>query len=227
MTETPAAPTDTRPEPAMVAIVIAFVVIVSVHLVALGFGDDNTATLTKILIVPTVIAYLWVASKGVRTRLFWLMLAGLGFSWLGDTVPEFLDDGFLVMMGLFACAQVAYLAAFWPYRSSSLLHRRMWLAPYVIAAIAVIALCAPGAGALLAPVTVYALLVGASAVLSTGLGVVAGVGGALFLVSDGMIAIRELPDWGWTSNLAVPIMATYALAQGALAIGASRRVRGD
>ncbi|GAB17291.1 hypothetical protein GOEFS_023_00080 [Gordonia effusa NBRC 100432] len=227
MTETPAAPTDTRPEPALVAIVIAFVVIVSVHLVALGFDDDNTAVLTKILIVPTVIGYLWVASKGVRTRLFWLMLAGLGFSWLGDTIPEFLDDGFVVMVGLFACAQIAYVMAFWPYRAESLLNHRIWLAPYAIAAITVIALCAPSAGALLVPVIVYAVLLMSSAVLSTGLGVVAGIGGALFLVSDGMIAVRELPDWGWTSHLAVPIMATYALAQGALAVGASRRVRGD
>ena len=75
-----------------------------------------------------------------------------------------------------------------------------------------IALCAPNAGPLLVPVIVYGLALVTSAVLATGFSTIAGIGGAIFFVSDGLIALRSfagitLPQHGFL------VMLTYITAQ--------------
>ena len=60
---------------------------------------------------------------------------------------------------------------------------------YVAAVVALVLACVGGAGALLVPVLVYGACLGTMAVLSTGVNRVTAVGGALFLVSDGLIAL--------------------------------------
>ena len=87
------------------------------------------------------------------------------------------------MIGFFLLAQLAYIAAFWPYRAASVL-RRPAAKGYVAVIVALVAACAPGAGPLLVPALVYGTCLGTMAVLSTALGRVAAVGGALFLLSD-------------------------------------------
>ena len=70
-----------------------------------------------------------------------------------------------------------------------------------------------GAGGLLVPVLVYGACLGTMAVLSTGVNRLTAVGGALFLVSDGLIALDAfvagfgLPAQGFV------VMATYVAAQ--------------
>ena len=66
---------------------------------------------------------------------------------------------------------------------------------------------------MLVPVLVYGACLGTMAVLSTGVNLVTAVGGALFLVSDGLIALDafapgfDLPGQGFW------VMATYVAAQ--------------
>src|SRR5699024_2186550 len=93
------------------------------------------------------------------------------------------------MVAFFLAAQVVYALAFWPFRGASLLRRPPLLTPYVVAAVVIIVLCAPAAGALLGAVIAYAAAICVMAVLATGLGPAAGIGAALFVVSDAAIAL--------------------------------------
>jgi uncharacterized membrane protein YhhN len=175
-------------------------------------------------------ALAWVLVAGTRSRgrLVRLTLLALGFSWLGDTVPRFTpdDSGFLVMVGFFLLAQFAYVAAFLPsWRASAVGSRPLLLLPYAAGFVALVALTKDGAGSLLVPVLVYGFALVSMAVLATGLGWVAGLGGAIFFVSDGLIALRSFAD------LALPahgfwVMLTYVVGQSLLVLAVIRLENG-
>ena len=76
---------------------------------------------------------------------------------------------------------------------------------------------------MLAPaVLVYGLCLGTMAVLATGVHRLAWVGGAFFLVSDGLIAIDAFSDLDLPAH-DVSVMATYVVAQLLLVLGVIRR----
>lgn len=157
------------------------VLVTTVHLVAQLVAPDGTvAEVTQPLLMPALAVVLVTSVPSSRQRLVRITLVALFFSWLGDTVPRFVGDdaGFLVMVGCFLLAQVAYVVAFWPTRRASLASRPLLVAPYLVALVVLVALCREDAGALLVPVVVYCVALAAMAVLATGLGPVAGVGGA-------------------------------------------------
>ena len=71
---------------------------------------------------------------------------------------------------------------------------------------------------------IYGLALVLMAMLSTGLGALAGVGGAIFLISDGLIALRSF------TTLQLPgascwIMLSYVVGQGLIAMAAIQRTR--
>jgi uncharacterized membrane protein YhhN len=106
-------------------------------------------------------------------------------------VPRFLagDAGFLATVACFLVAQVAYVAALLPFRAASVSWqewRARWL--YLAAFAGLVGWCLPGAGALAPPVILYGAALTTMALLSTGVSVTAGVGGAAFMASDGLIA---------------------------------------
>lgn len=196
----------------------ALAVVTLVHLVAQGVAPGGVvADLTQVLLMPLVAWLLWTTTPDPKSRLVRLALLALGFSWLGDTLPRFVDDGsqlgFGLMLGAFLVAQLVYVVALLPWRERSILRTRpVLVAPYVLALVLLIAVTAGGAGAMLPAVIVYGLVIVAMAVLATGLDRVAAVGAIIFLVSDGLIALRafagvELPLHG------VLVMLTYVLAQ--------------
>ncbi|WP_280459670.1 lysoplasmalogenase [Nocardia carnea] len=191
-----------------------------VHLIAqIAAPEGFVSDITQVLLMPLLAAALFTASSRPRSRLVRLVLIALFFSWLGDTVPRFVsgDGGFLALVGCFLVAQLFYVAAFWPYHRRSLLVRPAAVAVYAVALVILVALCREQAGALLVPVIVYGVALVTMAVLATGLGRTAGVGGAIFLVSDSLIALRaftdmELPAHGFW------VMLTYVVGQVLLVI---------
>lgn len=199
---------------------VVFVAVSVVHLVAQLVGADGVADVSQWFLMPLLGATLVAVTTSPRSRLVRIVLVALAFSWLGDTAPDAFDGdtAFLVMIGFFLLAQLAYIAAFLPYRQRSLL-RRPGVAGYVLAVALLVAACAPGAGALLVPALVYGLCLGAMAVLSTGLGAVAGVGGALFLLSDAMIALGAFADWFTPPAEGFWVMLTYIAGQSLLVYG--------
>lgn len=216
-----------------------FELVLVVHLVAQLAGESVVARWTQWLLMPLLALVLVFAArhhaatraqKGAggaphTPRLVVLVLAGLGFSWLGDLLPHFSGEAsFLVMVGMFAVAQVIYAVAFWPYRAASL-WRSSWALPYVAFAALMVALCLPHAGDLAVPVVGYAVLITVMAVLATGLNRLAAVGAGLFILSDALIAMSAFVPWWSLPGQGFWVMLTYGLAQLLIVLGVLARVR--
>lgn len=205
-------------------------VVTVVHLVAQLSGGDVLAAATQVLLMPLLAGVLWLETDGPRGRLVSLTLVALGLSWLGDSAPKLTDGdaAFLVMIGFFLLAQVTYIVAFWPFRARSVLHvGRPLLVGYVAAVAGLVAACAVGAAGMLVPVLVYGACLGTMAVLATGVNLPTAIGGGLFLVSDGLIALNafaagfDLPGQGFW------VMATYVAAQVLIVTGVLREQSPD
>ncbi|WP_139274070.1 lysoplasmalogenase [Saccharopolyspora flava] len=187
---------------------------------------EPVAVATQVLLMPVLAAHLALAVPGPRPRLVRLVLVALGFSWLGDTVPRFLDGDaeFLSMVGGFLLAQIVFVLAFLPDRDRSVLARRRgWLVPYLLVFAALVAACLPHAGVLTPAVVVYGLLLLSMAVLSTGVHPLTWAGGAIFMVSDGLIALGEFATALPGDANIIAIMATYAVAQLLIVLGVTAR----
>lgn len=207
-----------------------FVVVALVLLVALVTGADRVADVAQWCAMPVLAAALLTSTRWPRGRRVTWALVALGCSWLGDTLPATSegDTAFLLMVGGFLLAQVAYAVAFAPDVRRSVVHRRpALLVPYGLALVALVGLCAPSAGALLVPVAVYGGVLVAMAVLATGVSRLAGAAGAVFVVSDGLIALEAfVPGWQLPGQ-DVAVMATYLVAQALLAVALVRRNRDE
>lgn len=200
-----------------------FLALATVHLVWQLTDQSAYARVSQWFLMPVLAAFLLVRTRAAgRSRLLRLTLVALGFSWLGDTAPALAsgDTSFLLMVGFFLVAQVVYIVAFWPRRDQSVLgHRRLLVVPYAVAIVGLVLACAPHAGTLLVPVLLYGLLLGAMAVLATGINALVGAGGALFLVSDGLIALEAFAPWWNLPQQSFWVMLTYIGAQLLIVLG--------
>lgn len=207
-----------RGVPVRIAASAAFMIVVLIHLVGQIFASSSIVTEgSQVLLMPVLAAVLWTGTTSPRGRLVVMAFVALFFSWVGDTLPRFLDGetGFAAMIAGFLIAQVFYVVAFWPYRHQSILRQPLLVIPYAVAAAILVAICFDGAGELAVPVILYALVIAAMAVLATGLGPVATMGGIIFIISDALIALRafagfELPGHSFW------VMLTYILGQSLL-----------
>jgi uncharacterized membrane protein YhhN len=193
-----------------------------VHLVALLLGAETIAVVTKVALVPLLAAYVVVVTARPRAPMVRLTLVALGFSWLGDSAPSLVADdvAFLVMVGFFLVAQLAYIAAFAPrFRAGPLRRRPVLALPYVGAFVLLLAACVPGAGALVVPAVVYGACLVTMAAFATGVNPRTAVGGAVFLVSDTLIALGAFAPWFHLPQAGFWVMATYIAGQILLVTG--------
>jgi uncharacterized membrane protein YhhN len=207
------------------AALATYLAVAAVHLLAQAVDTEALAAVTQVLLMPALAVFL-VASRPPTDRLGRAVLLALVLSWLGDTVPRFLGDdaAFLAMVGCFLLAQLAFVAAFLPYRAESVAGRRRGLLmPYVAVLLLLLAACVPDAGALAPAVVVYGGCLVAMAVLATGVHPLAAAGGVLFLVSDGLIALAAFADWWRLPQQDLAVMATYVAAQLLIVLGVLRR----
>lgn len=214
----------TRVAPAAAGAVAAYAVVVLVHLGAHLAGAEALANATQWVAVPWLVLAV-VAQTRLRSRLARFTAGALIFSWIGDALPDFVPDSvsFMALMGSFLVAHVLFIAGFWPWRRSSLLGSR-WAWGYAALAVAMVVACAPRAGALTIGIAVYAAALALMALLAPGVHRLAGIGGVLFLVSDGLIALGEFVP---SVDLPLPgfwIMATYLAAILLLTLGVLRRL---
>lgn len=187
---------------------IAFGIASLVHLVLNGAGTQPWESITKCVLAPLLTAWV-VEQKGPR-----LLVVALGLCFLGDLFLE-LDDLFIVGMAAFAAAHIAFITLFVQRGALARLRGRPWIAvAYVVAAIGLVAWCWGGLeDGLKAPIPVYAALLVGTATLSLVSDLRAGVGGALFLVSDALIALGEADRIDKDATLTgLAIMALYILA---------------
>lgn len=155
-----------------------------------------------------------------RDRLRYWVLAALFFGWLGDWLGDLLVPHIAWKIGFFLLGHICFLVGFWPYRSRSVLDRPGLLACYALGITALLAWAVPPAGWLYGSALVaYGLTLGFMAVLATGLGATATVGGIVFIISDMSIAITSFVYPGQLEHAELLIMSTYLVAQLLLVLG--------
>ncbi|WP_055585210.1 lysoplasmalogenase [Peterkaempfera griseoplana] len=200
-------------------LLLAFAAAGTVHLMALAAGVPALAHASK----PALMLLLAAHAATAEDRFPRLLATALLFGAAGDTLLESgADTAFLAGMGCFAAGHVCYVALF--TRHGAFADRRRAAVPiaaYGILWVALIASLWPGLGGLRIPVAAYSLLLTATAASSAGLGLRAGAGGALFLLSDGLIA-AGLADWPQPPGRDLWVMGTYLAAQYLLTSAALR-----
>lgn len=194
------------------------------HLAVLVGGvDDAVVTATKVTLMPALMLAVLVARPRASTAQ-WLLVAAIVLSWCGDALLTGSGDGWFVAGLLcFLAAHVAYIVLFVRLPAAG---RRVpwWTLAYVAWFAAFLALLATGLGGLLVPVAIYGAVLGAMAALAGGLGGLVAVGGALFVVSDSVLALgRFLPGYEFAAHDLV-VMSTYLAAQGLIALGVLTRM---
>ncbi|TGB14523.1 lysoplasmalogenase [Streptomyces palmae] len=203
-----------RPEP----LHLLFIALAAVHLASLLGGSidgaDTVQHITKPALMPALALYT-LACGGPR-----LLVAALLFGCGGDTLLEIGGDlVFLLGMGCFAAGHICYITFF--------LRNRRRIPPLLAAGYAaawlglVIALWSGLPAGMRGPVAVYSLLLTAMALGALSAGPVALAGGALFLLSDSLIA-TDIADWPQAPQGPFWVMLTYIAAQYALAHGVVR-----
>jgi len=153
-----------------------------------------------------------------------LVVAALLFSWLGDWVGD-LGSGVLIKLVFFLAAHICYVAAFWPFRTGSILKRRGWCLIYTLVVGALLAWVAMAAGTMSAAVLVYGCSIGLMSALASGVHPLTAVGAGSFLISDFLIAVTTfvLPTRSrWAGCV---IKASYLMGQ--LLIVSGTRARPD
>lgn len=203
---------------------LAFLTVALLHLGGQLAGVEPLHLVTKPLLMPALLG--WFLSVTPPSRARTLLAVGLGWSWLGDLGLMPSGEGwFLAGLGAFLLAQLTYAVTFWPARAHSVLARPVLTLPYLAVLIGLLAVLWGELGALRLPVTVYAVVIVTMAVLATGIDRIVGLGAALFVLSDALIALDtvaglvRLPAHGFW------VMLTYLAAQVLIAAGVSSAVR--
>ncbi|WP_063772543.1 lysoplasmalogenase [Streptomyces sp. NRRL S-495] len=175
------------------------------HLGALLTGTPALRHATKPALMPLLAAHSVTRATEAGRRAPKLLAPALLLSAGGDVLLQLGNDtAFLAGMGSFAAAHVCYVTMF--VGQGALTDRRRTMvvaAAYATAWVTMVGRLWPDLGDLRAPVAGYSLLLASTAVASAGLGARGGLGGALFLLSDTLIATK-LANHGHVPPGAVP-----------------------
>ena len=171
---------------------------------------------TKPLLMPVLAAFALVAA-GDRSKDMRLPAAGMALSGLGDTALLGPESWFVPGMGAFAAAHACYITALAGDGAARGVRPRV-AAGYAALWAILIAVLWRRLGSLRAPVAAYSLLLVSMAVLASGRNRTAAAGGALFVVSDALIAC-DLAGLSALSRQESAVMPTYIAAQFLLAAG--------
>ncbi|MEH1168807.1 lysoplasmalogenase [Micromonospora sp. CPCC 205539] len=206
----------------------ALLAVTTANLLANATGNDVVFALTKPLLMPLLAAYLWRATTERGAHPDRLMLAALACATAGDVALLITGTGwFLAGMACFLGTHLCYLAAFTRHGAATALRRPPLVAvPLGYAVLTVLALTWMWAGltdaGLAIPVAGYALALAAMASTAATQGARVGLGAALFLGSDLLIAagvagVLQMP------GAAVLVMATYTAGQALIVTGWAAR----
>lgn len=198
---------------------VPFIVVSAAHIVLLGLGSEFAAP-TKIALIPLLALPVAAFARHLQPRVATVLLfAALLFSWLGDSAGAFFPTApeLPLMLGFFGIAHIAYIVLFARHLSQRCMPR--WALVYAAWWIALLVILGPHTGALLIAVAAYGLVLAGTAAFATRCHPVIAVGGAFFLASDTILALRlflpgGLPAWSDPS-----IMLTYAIGQGLIVAG--------
>jgi uncharacterized membrane protein YhhN len=190
----------------------AYVALAAADAALAAAGRERLRKVTKPLLMPTL-----QLGKDKQTKAALGLGAAGDVALLGDS-----DAAFTAGLGSFLAGHLAWMRAIRERGDGGLLRRRPWAAaPYLAAFAGLNAYLWPRTGKDRVPVLVYsaALLGTALVALDTGKARTA-AGGALFLVSDSLLALERFADVHLPAHEGL-VMATYTGAQGLLASGST------
>ena len=210
-------PTSRRPAHRfpVVLLAIGYLLCSLLDVIAEATGADTMSFGLRLLAMPLLIGLL-ITARPVFDRTMVLVIGALVFSWLGDTVG---GASFLLKIVLFLVAQIFFIAAFWPHRGRSLLHRPWAVILYAVVLLGIGAPMVSRAGQLAVPVTVYGISLVAMSILATAFGKRASIGGLLFVISDSLLGLSWFYQPSFGDLMDVLIMFSYLAAQGLLVSG--------
>ena len=224
MTQT-SAPTRSAPTRPMLAAFAPYLIVAVAHLVILGTGPGWAVTATKALLMPLLVLAVLVVARPLAGPTVRFLVLAIALSWAGDVALSFPGTGaFVVGLGCFLAAHVVYIGLFLRVPRAT---RRppAWTLIYLVWYAAFLALLGPHTGALLVPVALYGLVLAAMAATAAWHGPLVAAGGALFVLSDSVLALgRFLPGYDFAPHDLV-VMSSYLAAQGLIAAGVLRILR--
>jgi uncharacterized membrane protein YhhN len=188
----------------------AYVALAAADAALAATGRERPRKVTKPLLMPTL-----QLGKDKQTKAALGLGAAGDVALLGDS-----DVAFTAGLGSFLAGHLAWMRALRERGDSGFLRRWPWAAaPYLAAFAGLNAYLWPRTGKDRIPVVVYstALLATALAAADTGDRAVT-AGGALFLVSDSLLALERFADVHLPAHEGL-VMATYTAAQALLAAG--------
>lgn len=196
-----------------------YITVSAIHVALLAL-QNPAAGPSKPLLMPLLAIPVLMSTRAVRSRAaVSLLFAAIVFSWLGDSAGALFPDAEIPLMLLFfGIAHLAYIAVF--VRHLGVRRMPWWALAYAGWWITMLSFLGPHTGGLLIAVAVYGLILGATAAFSSRCHPLVAVGGAFFLASDTLLALRlflpgSLPAWS-----SPVIMATYTIGQGLIIAGA-------
>jgi uncharacterized membrane protein YhhN len=202
---------------------LLYLIFSALYLIGMYFLPDSARIIFKALLVPMLLNAVWNSPAFSGKN---LLMAALFFSVAGDVSIEY---NFIAGLVSFLTAHLFYIVLFYRLLSGSTRSKPLVYAGWAALAVYLgwfLYQLLPEAGALQAPVAVYALVIGTMLALA-----IAGysywsknaalwvIGGAVsFVVSDSALAWNKFhTPLGWWGPLL--IMSTYLWAQYAITIG--------
>ncbi|MFE2504908.1 lysoplasmalogenase [Streptomyces rubiginosohelvolus] len=196
-------------------VLLAFLLVAAADLAGLLAGAEAVHLVAKPLLMPLLAGY--AALRGAPR----LLVAALLFGWGGDVFLLADNDlAFLVGMGSFAVGHVCYLTLFGRGEGRGRAPAPLVTgAGYAVVLVVFLVLIWPDLPAdLRIPLTGYSLLLTAMAWRAGVFGPYAAAGGALFLLSDALIA-TGIAEWPQAPAPDFWVMLTYIAAQALLTLG--------
>ncbi|MDN4166914.1 lysoplasmalogenase [Cytophagales bacterium LB-30] len=216
-------------KPIKKSLLVAYLLVVILHLYAIIVGDESIVRFTKPILMPLLLAFVMRSLPSTAYRLPLLM--GLFFSWLGDILLMHQTDNSLFFVFGLSAFLIAHIAYVWAYAKAqgksgipSVYKLGVSLVFLGYAGFFVYQLWAD-LGEMRIPVTLYALVI--SAMLSAAAFRLKAttaesfrwvlLGALCFALSDSLLAVNKFSEA--IPNASFLIMLTYTLAQGAIAWG--------
>jgi uncharacterized membrane protein YhhN len=207
----------------------AYAVVGAINVVAEGTSSTAIADVTKVLLMPLLLAWLLAyTSRRFTAPIRWLAV-GVVFAWFGDLLLMGSGDLFFIGgIAAFLVMQVCYIVAFTRVPGPGLV--RAWkiaLIPFVAVWLLLNVLVSPGVGDLRIPVVIYSVVLVSMSVAALDLvirvpqdkGWRVAIGAALFVISDAFIALTAFGPLNESAATSTFIMATYIVAQGMIVTG--------
>lgn len=194
------------------------------NLIANLAGATGVAQAAQYFLMPLLIVAVAAVIRSLRESIAVALVAALVFSWGGDLL---LRVSFPLGLGSFLLAHVSFIIAYTrpSIRSSRAWWRPVWAWVYVLWFAALLMVLVPHVGMLLPAVALYGAALGTMAFLAARTSPLLAVGGAVFVVSDTILALKLFLPGFRLPFVDFWVMLSYVLAEALLAVGLIVAVR--